>query len=122
MSNRIPTPLRTFTNDRGKTFVVRILPAGAQYGRADKLVIDHAAVEFYDADYADDAPLNNSGDGFGHLGQFVNRYPYGTMIDHQGELILDGGVPPWRVDAATMKQVTTWLSTLDNVVRLTHKR
>lgn len=122
MAQAIPTPLRTFTNDKGRTFAVRVLPAGARYGAGNRSVTDRAEVEFYDTTHADDAGAHNPAAGFGPIGQFVSRYHFGTLITHSGGLTLDGGVPEWSLDAATMKQVTLWLSDPQVVTRTVQKR
>lgn len=68
-------------------------------------------MEFFDTTYADDG--GGAGDGFGPLGQFVTRHNIATLlgIDGYGSGVgaLDGGVPAWKIDRATMAQVRTWL-------------
>lgn len=99
------TPIRKVTTDAGRTFTVRVLPVGARYGVNDACVIDDApTVEFYDATYADQG-------GFGPLGQFVSRYHVAALVGRgPGGLDLEGGLPQWLVDAATMEVVRAWLT------------
>lgn len=112
------TPFRLFTDTTGRTWAVRFLPIGARYGRDRKLTVDAPTVEFYDTAYADDGTFQRG--GFGPLGQFVQRYDVATILGHDnysshtpGEasgLVLDGGVPAWRIDAETMTRVREWLA------------
>jgi hypothetical protein len=55
-------------------------------------------VEFYDSRYPHT-----------EYGQFVSRYYVSTLIDHNCDLTLDGGVPEWSVSANGMKQVVEYL-------------
>lgn len=114
------TPFRTFTNTRGRTFAVRVVPHGARYGRVNCLLNEDATlVEFYDTTYADDGHGDYVvGTGFGALGQFTGgRYFLSTLLGTDGTagggtggLCIDGGVPEWDVDAATMSEVRAWLA------------
>lgn len=121
------TPFTTVTNVHGRTFVVRYLPTGARYGRANCLVNEPGkfgygspVVEFYDTTYADDSdgdytPGDKPLHGFGPLGQFVSRYNVASILGEDaygsgtGALNLHGGVPVWYVDAETMLDVRDWL-------------
>lgn len=116
MSNRpLRTPLRTFTTDRGRTFAVRVLPTGAQYGADNWLEATVPMVEFYATWYADDAFPGEAG-GFGLLGQFVTRYNLVTLLGldayghKSGGVDLHGGVPAWTVDDRTMGEIRGWLA------------
>lgn len=105
------TPLRTFTNSKGRRFAVRVLPDGARYGLSNSLTTDSVQVEFYDTTYADDQP--GHGHGFGPLGQFVSRYNVDTLYGHNGDLCLYGGEPDaWSIDGATMRNIRAWLGHL----------
>jgi hypothetical protein len=121
MTQAMATPVRTFTTSQGRTFAVRILPAGAHQGGGARRVTDVAMVEFYDTTYADDGYEPGGQHGYGPLGQFVTRYTFGTMISHEGGLNLDGGVDVWSVDAATMRQITQWLSNPAVATRIIRK-
>lgn len=109
------TPYRTFTNDQGRTFAVRIVPTGARYGRTNTLINNDGhgpLAEFYDVTFADDGA--GEGDGFGPMGQFVSRYFVSDLLDTRngrgtGGLDLQGGVPVWDIDAVTMLNIRTWL-------------
>lgn len=115
---RVKTPYQLFTNANARTFAVRVVPAGARYGKGNALVDrQHTLVEFYDAMYADDGADDDT--GFGPLGQFVSRYRIGTIMGHDqehgtGGLTLDGGVAVWSIDAGTMAKVRLWLVTYDS--------
>lgn len=90
----------------GIRFTVKIIRQGDRYGRNDCLTHDKETplVEFHDTRY----------------NQFVSRY-YLTTLLRQDQwtanqpsfavtgLVLDGGVPDWRIDAAGMKPVVAWL-------------
>lgn len=121
------TSLRTFTSRARRTFAVRVLPANARYGRDGSRVSDVAIVEFYDTTYADDTRHDET-TGFGPLGQFVNRYAFGEIIQHQGTLHLrthdEAAQEAWAIDAATMKEITHWLAdphTVTCTVTKTHQ-
>lgn len=109
------TPFALFTNDQGRTFTARLLPAGARYGRDNALINDDVlTVEFYDTMYADDGAFQR--EGFGPLGQFVSRYAASTLLstDRYGSgaptgLTLDTGSDAWRIDADTMTRVREWI-------------
>jgi hypothetical protein len=104
----VKTPYRCFANEHGRVFAVRLLPGGARYGRTNSLIADGLMVEFYDTTGADDGP-------FGPLGQFVSRYYVATILgtdgygSGQGGLDLDGGVPVWKIGAAAMGEIRSWL-------------
>lgn len=93
-------PPRTFTVHRadGWHFTVRIVRGGDGYGAYDKETERWALVagsrelmvEFYDPHYT-----------FTPFGQFITRYHFATLVaqDHPNGLILDAGIPQWRLDA-----------------------
>lgn len=138
------TPFALFATADEITFAVRILPPGARYGNRNVLTNDHnePLIEFYDtrwaddgryvADQADPTHVLRSAPGFGPLGQFVSRYCASDLLkmDDTGTrfslgrtgLCLDGGVAAWKVDAATMRTVCTWVAkTLADQPTLMHK-
>jgi len=92
-------PPRTFviSNLTGQTFRVRIVKDGDGYGAYDKETEQWAKaagrgdllVEVYDTRYPHTP-----------FGQFITRYAFATLVarDHGLGLILDGGVPSWRLD------------------------
>lgn len=86
------------TNDKGRTFNVRVVKKGEAYGLNDCKVhdSDDALVEFYDATY--------EGEKFGPRGQFVSRYYASTFLsrDRDFGLCLDGGVDVWSIDQAAL--------------------
>lgn len=99
----------TVTNDEGRTFTVRIVRNGDNYGRNKCLTHDDqdALVEFYDATYAGQ-------DGFDAEGQFASRYYASTLIEDQDRITnlglgLDGCVPEWDIDGDTMGEVMFFL-------------
>ena len=89
------------TNDKGRTFTIRIVSRGDAYGRDFCLTHDkeEALVEFYD--------FTMAGPKFGEYGQFVSRYGAETLMEGDDTYGLDlhGGVDGWEVDAATMLKV-----------------
>lgn len=112
------TPFRLFTNDSGRTFTVRLLPAGARFGKTNSLINEDAlTVEFYDTMHADDG--TNGEDGHGPLGQFVSRYRVATLFGRDGYgskvegLNLHGGVDVWSIDTTTMSDILEWLTSFD---------
>ena len=97
----------------GRTFVVRLVEEGDTYGREDCLTYRdrRPKVEFYDATYADR--------GFGPRGQFVSRYYLDSLTGEdrfsQGDLrvgmnglVLDYGVPAWKLDAPATRAAVLW--------------
>lgn len=88
----------------GRVFALRVVNQGDAYGRNGCLTHDKAApmVEFYDTTYAGDDPDTFSG----HLGQFVSRYYFSTLMDTDPtrNLALDGGIPAWTVTADSLAQ------------------
>jgi hypothetical protein len=126
---RARTPFRTFTNNQGRTFAVRVVPRGGRYGRANCLTNnegDHAVygalVEFYDTTSADDGRGDYAGgEGFGPMGQFVTRHYLSSLMGTGGHgsgtggMRLDGGANArvWSVDEATMDAVREWLATVN---------
>jgi hypothetical protein len=88
------------TNDKGRSFTVRIVRKGDRYGLNDCLTHNKAEplVEFYDLTYTKN---------FGPLGQFVSRYYLDTIADiplGQG-IDLMGYEPVWKIDGPTMQTV-----------------
>lgn len=96
------------TNDKGRSFLVRVVKQGECYGLDDCLTHDKAdpLIEFYDQKYKDKP-------GFGERGQFVKRYYARTLAGCDGystapvnDLCLDGGnADVWYVDAAAIAPV-----------------
>lgn len=43
------------------------------------------------------------------VGQFVSDYLVSTLRNHQGGLILDGGVPAWQLTARNCHQIQEWI-------------
>lgn len=115
------TPIRTFTNQAGRVFAVRVIPSGARYGKGNALTNEsEPMVEFYDATYADDSGMVTDGitgvSGFGPLGQLVSRYYVTDLVgvdgfkSFPGGLCLDGdNAEVWTIDALTMTRVRSWL-------------
>jgi hypothetical protein len=93
----------TFTNDAGRNWAVRIVNKGDRYGRDDCLTHDkdEPMVEFYDLTYTEK---------FGPRGQFVSRYYRNTLTDGCSGygIDLDGGVPYWSMDGATLIEIVKW--------------
>ena len=90
-------------NSKGKQFAVKLLAKGDSYG-LDKCLTwdkDSPGVEFYDVTYA--------GDGFDEVGQFVSRYYASTILDSDGGLNLNGEIPEWNIDWASMNNVRAWM-------------
>lgn len=89
------------TNDKGRTFTIRIVSRGDAYGRDFCLTHDkdEALVEFYD--------FTMAGPKFTEYGQFVSRYGAETLMEGDDTYGLDlhGGVDVWSVDARTMLKV-----------------
>lgn len=87
---------------------VRVVTKSESYGSGNCLAHtgDDPAVEFYDG--------SQDTERFGELGQFVTRYQLSTLLEHQDGkgLILDGGIPVWRVAPNDMDEVKTWLRAL----------
>lgn len=82
-------------------WAVRVVERSEKYGLNDALTheSDVPLVEFYDTRY-----------GHTDLGQFVSRYSLDTLLNHEGGLCLDGGVPNWNIYGAAMTKVVTWLN------------
>ncbi len=82
-------------------FNVRIVRPGDAYGLDDKLRnTEDILIEFYDSRYKQTS----------ERGQFVSRYHLSTLLDGdqwcgpiKGGLILDGGIPDWRVSAEDLQ-------------------
>ena len=70
-------------------------------GRVWVLEVTGDTVKFYDA-------------RFEHtdLGQFVSSYYIDTVLEVDGGLCLDGGVPYWSIGPGTMTRIKTWLQGL----------
>lgn len=80
-------------------WAVRIVEKGDKFGANDCLDNDGTPlVEFYDTRYEHT-----------DLGQFVTRYFLGTLIDGDGGLNLDGGVPSWNINEPCMNRIRDWL-------------
>jgi len=113
---------KSFTNDRGRTFNVRVLFDGHLYGRnwcltwGDKEGQNKAGAEFWDATIP-----------HGPLGQFTGARYYSETICFEEKwtpekgfhnngalqtsgLCLDGGnAESWSIDAATMREIRLWI-------------
>lgn len=96
---------RQFKAGNGVMFTVRILRDGDKYGLNDCLTwgtdngLPGCGVEFYDARYPHTT-----------YGQFVSRYYYSTLTQGPNMgLDLQGDVPSWKVDRATMGRILDWL-------------
>ena len=92
---------RQFTNDEGTAFTVRIVRRGDSYGLNGCLTHDEdkPLVEFYDLGYMHT-----------QFGQFVSRYYLDTILNHGDYgLVLDCGIPRWRIDAYAMTAIIVWL-------------
>jgi len=103
----IPSLTLDVKNAQGKNFRCKILRKGDRYGvencvRHDS---DKPLLEFFDLTYENDPR-------FGPDGQFVSRYYVETIMEGNAGLILQGGVPDWKIDAVAMFLVRTWLSKL----------
>ena len=80
-------------------WAVRIVEKGDKYGVDDCLDNDgKPLVEFYDTRYEHT-----------DLGQFVSRYPLGTLADGEGGLNLDGCEPEWTIHRPCMHRIRDWL-------------
>jgi len=90
------------TNDRGRTFNVRLVRKGEAYGREGALRHDKIdpLVEFFDTTHKRTP-----------LGQLVSRYFASTLLaaDPGGGLNLDGGVPEWQIGPDERAAVLAWL-------------
>lgn len=102
--------------------VVRIVRPGERHGLNGMLTndTDEELVEFYDARYdfaQSDPDIYTKWLPFG--GQFIARYYWETLSGQDGYsrsggeyprgLDLQGDEPAWKVDAASMKEVMSWL-------------
>lgn len=86
-------------NSVGREFLIKVIQHGESYGLTGSLVNNgDTLIEFYDA--------SADKEKFGELGQFVARYSMKVLariaVDDRG-LLLDGGVPEWRVTADNLK-------------------
>lgn len=72
--------------ETGIPFTCRLVQKGDSYGAYHSLIADKPMVEFYDVRYKHTP-----------LGQFVSRYNLDTMLEHEGGLNLDGGIPNWSL-------------------------
>ncbi len=93
--------LKIFHDTRSHlVWVVRIVEHGDNYGLNDALTHkgERPLVEFYDTrhEHTD-------------LGQFVTRYFLGTLIDGEGGLNPQGGVPTWSINEPCMNRIRDWL-------------
>lgn len=97
--------IATITATSGIRFTARILRAGDRYGLDNCLTWDSLkpGVEFYDTRYPHT-----------EFGQFTGaRYYVETILERGPEdksgLVLDGGIPDWRIDGPAMTIVRAWL-------------
>lgn len=87
-------------------FNVRLVFKGDKYGKDFCLSYDETddpMVEFYDARYPHT-----------EFGQFVSRYCVSTLLSDaerlaKSGLCLNGGVPDWVLDSASISRVFTWI-------------
>lgn len=79
-------------NDNGQIWAVRIT-CNHPHAIQDELV-----VAFFDCRHE-----------HSDLGQFVSDYYLSTILNHDGGLVLDGGVKSWWISAPTMDRVRGWL-------------
>lgn len=96
-------------NDDGRAFNLKVIEKGDEYGLNNSLTHDEAdpLVSFYDATHAgqrEESPF----------GQFISRYYVRTLLKRHGGatvegLCLEGSVPEWSIDDATMVTVIDWL-------------
>lgn len=81
-------------------WAVRIVEHGDNYGLNGTLTHkwERPLVEFYDTrhEHTD-------------FGQFVSRYFLETLIDGEGGLNLQGGVPMWSINEPCMNRIRDWL-------------
>ncbi len=100
-------------DDGGRTWNVRLVSKGEQYGLDNKLSHDkdEAMVEFYDG--------SEDPEKFGEMGQFVSRYYARTLLGHDAwssgpergrGLNLQGNVPEWRIGGQTMDTIKDWIA------------
>ena len=85
----------------GIPFTVRLVCKGDTYGLDNGLTHteDSPLVEFYDTRYP-----------YTQFGQLISRYCAETLVQHYGPNAIDfGGSPDWKIDAAVMQEVFTWL-------------
>jgi len=91
------------TNDRGRSFLVRVVYPGDRYGHDDCLIHDEKEplIEFYDLTHACTA-------SFGERGQFVSRYYASSLADADRTrgLLLHGAEPEaWSINRDAMVPV-----------------
>lgn len=81
-------------------WVVRIVRPGDRYGLDNCLIhTNHVpSVEFYDGRH-----------GHTNLGQFVSRYHAPTLCKREGGLVLEPGVPEWKISATAMSIIRDWI-------------
>ena len=94
-------------NDDGRTFTVRILHEGDNYGLNDCLVHEKSEtiIEFFDKTHVE---------GFTPLGQFVSRYYLSTLEEGPNHGInLYGGVDGWEVSAQNIQDALAFAHTFD---------
>ncbi len=104
--------MQRFTNDKGRTFSVNLVQKGDAYGRTDSLVHEDKRgwgdmIEFWDSTVQPGDDCKDLG-----RGQFVARYyAFSLLSGFDGSVGLDlmGGVPEWKIDAATMRRVCDWI-------------
>ena len=97
-------------NDDGRTFTVRVIEQGDNYGLNDCLTHEKQKpmVEFFDKTYIE---------GFTPLGQFVSRYYYATLVDALfGGINLDNGVDVWHVSAENVQDAVAFAYTVTQEV------
>ena len=94
-------PVIDVTATSGIPFRAVYVPADATLPNHPKApAADGATVEFYDRRY-----------DFTPDGQFTGgRYYACDIIDGEAGLILDDGIPAWRIDAGAMRIVRQWLN------------
>jgi hypothetical protein len=113
MAKRKPADGIVIKNAHGTKFFVRVVKKGDKYGRDDVLTHDLAKpmVEFYDY-----SAVNRG--LFGPRGQFVSRYDVATLLRayNHGDLVLvlDSGIPKWRIDWPALGPFMKTLSSVQN--------
>lgn len=91
------------TNDKGRTFTVRVVKEGDRYGNVERPLTHNKPepmIEFYDAERAGKL-------GFNVEGQFVSRYNASSLagIRHEHGLNLAGHEPEWSIDGKALAPV-----------------
>jgi hypothetical protein len=107
------------TNDKFLRFNVKLVEVGATYGKDQCLTnTEKPLVEFYDATYA-------GKEGFDAEGQFISRYDVDSLLSNEkllfSGLVLNGGIPEWRINDHNVGQVFEWLDDIGYPIRDNNK-